>query len=78
MAKYILKKLENKSNYEFAKYDIFRMCRSKYKKVDDITPSLELLISHGYIKEQVSEGSSNGRPKDSRYTLNPKYFGQNG
>jgi hypothetical protein len=78
-AKYILAQLTKKeAKGELRPTDIWQLCKGKkFKKVADITPSLELLTDYGYIKPVSGFGVyEGGRPKGDRYILNPIYFSE--
>lgn len=69
----ILQRLEQQSKQELTKYEIFRLCR-RFEKVDEILPSLNILIDYGYLKVQTNHGPTGGRPKGKTYILNPLHF----
>lgn len=73
-AKTVLRKLQSQTEAELSKYQIFRMCRGLFQKVDDTLPALDILIEHGYIREVVHTERTGGRPKSSTYQLNPLYL----
>lgn len=75
-AQHILKKLSSQQAKELTKYQIFRLCRGVFSKVDDVTSPLELLVEYGYLKERVYTTPTGGRPKAAGYMLNPLYFKQ--
>lgn len=73
-ARHVLKKLSSQQSKELTKYQIFRLCRGAFTKADDVTPSLELLVEYGYLKERAYTTPTGGRPKAAGYMLNPLYF----
>jgi hypothetical protein len=73
-AKAILKKLEQQEEKELTKYQIFRLCRGSFSKADDVLPSLEILIEHGFLRMRTNSEPTGGRPKASVYILHPQYF----
>ncbi len=72
-AKDILRKLEQQTKGELTKYEIFRLCRS-FQNVNEILPSLDLLIDYGYMKGRPNNERTGGRPKGKTYILNPLHF----
>lgn len=75
-AKYILKKLKTQDKRELTKYQIHRLCRGEFPRVEDATPAIELLIEHGYLRERTYSAPTGGRPRAKGYLLNPIYFGK--
>jgi hypothetical protein len=74
-AKRVLRRLEQQTEREMTKYDIFHMCRGRgVTTVDDILPSLELLIEYGYLKVRTNDEPTGGRPRGYTYILNPIHF----
>ena len=73
-AKQILKRLRNQDKRELSKYDLFRLCRGEFAKADDAKPSIDLLVEYGYLAERTCSASTGGRPRGSRYLLNPLFF----
>ena len=73
-AKYILKKLKTQDKRELTKYQIHRLCRGEFPRVEDATPAIELLIEHGYLRERTYSAPTGGRPRANGYLLNPIYF----
>lgn len=73
-AKVILKQLETQNKRELTKYQIYRLCRCKFLRVEDTVHPIELLIEHGYLKEVSYPAPTGGRPRANGYLLNPKYF----
>jgi len=77
-AKYMLRQIEKKrskfADMEITRYQIYRLCRSRIKRDGDMTPALELLAEHGYIREVETEHSGvAGRPPSPKYLISP-YF----
>jgi 5S rRNA maturation endonuclease (ribonuclease M5) len=77
-AKYVLRQLEKQHYERIARRDLFRMCRGRFKKTEDINPALELLTEYGYITESEVERKGVGRKPDTQYKVNPFLYGQNG
>ncbi|WP_369517820.1 YfjI family protein [Intestinimonas butyriciproducens] len=73
-AKQILKRLRNQDKRELSKYDLFHLCRGEFAKVDDAKPSINLLVEYGYLAERTCSAPTGGRPRGSRYLLNPLFF----
>ncbi len=73
-AKYVLKRLR-KTKYaessELSKKELFDICRSHFKKVENMEPALQCLVERGYIRTQTLHTS--GRPTE-RIFLNPEYL----
>lgn len=59
-AKYLWRKIECTGQAEISKRDMFAMCQSKFKKVENIEPVLQMLSEMGYLRE--SERQTGGRP----------------
>lgn len=73
-AKNIIKKLQQQNKPELTKYQIYRMCRGSFHKVEDITPILDILVDYGYLKEKRYSAPTGGRPRANGYLLNPIFF----
>lgn len=77
-AKYILKQITKQYQTEISKRDIFNLCRGKFKKVDELEPSLELLEEYGYlIKAPEQEKETAGRKASPEYYINPYIYADN-
>jgi hypothetical protein len=64
----------------FTRRDAYRAMRGRVSRVDDLSPILELLTKHGYIRpvhEESQSGPKGGRPSEV-YEMNPLDSGQNG
>lgn len=73
-AKYVLKQIEKRATEpELTKNEIYRSCRGRFKKADDILPALDILAEYGYIRTSPNEYNSVGRPSP-KYELNPLHF----
>lgn len=70
LAKNITKKLREQEKTELSKYQIYRLCRGSFRKVDDLNPILDILIEYGYLKERTHPTPTGGLP----YLLNPNFF----
>lgn len=73
-AKMVLKRLAEQDKRELTKYQILRLCRGEFSKVDDVVPVIELLIEYGYLKERTYSAPTGGRPRGNGYWLNPLFF----
>jgi replicative DNA helicase len=70
-AKHILAWIDRTGVTEFTKREAFQGTKGRFHKVSAMEPGLELLVSHGHIREETNQGSkSRGRPS-VRYTANP-------
>lgn len=76
-AQRIVKKLQEQSQMELTKYQIYRLVRYEYATVSEIAPMLDLLVEHGYLKEKRYDIPTGGRPRATGYLLNPLFFGKN-
>ena len=74
LAKHVTKKLQNQEKRELSKYQIFRLCRGSFQRVDDLNPILDILIEYGYLKERTHPAPTGGRPRANTYLLNPNFF----
>ena len=73
-AKQILKRLQGQDKRELTKYQIHRLCRGEFLRVEDTIPAIELLIEHGYLRERTYPAPTGGRPRANGYILNPLFF----
>lgn len=73
-AKQILKRLQGQDKQELTKYQIHRLCRGEFPRVEDTTPAIELLVEHGYLHERTYPAPTGGRLRASGYLLNPLFF----
>ena len=69
-AKYVLKRFKQT---EMSKRDLYRECRGRFKKPEDIDPALELLEQHKYIIAKQTPQEQAGRKPSPVYLLNPLY-----
>ena len=69
-AKSILKRIEEKNEYELTKRDIWRLCKNqaKFPKADDLDSGLKVLEDYGYIR--IEEIKGKGRPT-TKIKVNP-------
>lgn len=74
LAKHVTKKLQNQEKQELSKYQIFRLCRGSFQRVDDLNPILDILIEYEYLKERTHPAPTGGRPRANTYLLNPNFF----
>ena len=75
-AKRIISKLQEQSETELTKYQIYRLLRYEYTSVSELAPSIELLVEYGYLKERRYNEPTGGRPRGKGYLLNPLFFGK--
>lgn len=73
-AKRILKRLQGQDKRELTRYQIHRLCRGEFPRVEDTIPAIELLIEYGYLKERSYPAPTGGRPRGNGYLLNPLFF----
>lgn len=59
-ARYLWRRIESSGQDEMSKRDLFRLCKGKFKRVEDMEPALQTLITMGYVREV--ELSTGGRP----------------
>ncbi len=72
-ARHILRWIEREAVSEFQKRAAYQGTKSYFKTVEKMSPGLELLIQHGYIRERMSERpSGRGRPPSPTYDVNPR------
>lgn len=79
-AKYILKRLSTVGGSEISKRNLHQLCKGKFKKVDEMSAGLAVLIDRGYIAIRMVSPSQNpqnsqkskskGRPSEVVY-MNP-------
>lgn len=73
-AKQILKRLQGQDKRELTRYQIYRLCRGEFSRVEDCIPAIELLVEYGYLKERTYSAPTGGRPRGNGYILNPLFF----
>ena len=59
-ARYLWGRIQRSGQNEMSKRDLFRLCKGKFKRVEDMDPALQTLITMGYVREM--ELSTGGRP----------------
>ena len=59
-ARYLWRRIESSGQDEMSKRDLFRLCKGKFKRVEDMEPALQTLITMGYVREM--DISTGGRP----------------
>ena len=59
-ARYLWGRIQRSGQDEMSKRDLFRLCKGKFKRVEDMEPALQTLISMGYVREV--DLSTGGRP----------------
>jgi len=77
-ARYILRQLEKDKPAALPRRDLYRMCRGRFKQMDEMIPALELLIEYGYIREVQPQRDGPGRKPDATVYVNPYTYGLNG
>ena len=77
-AKYVLRQLEKQQYEKITRTELTRLCRSRFRKAEDINPALELLVEYGYIQEVETEYKGVGRRPEAQYKINPFLYGKNG
>ena len=68
-AKYIWDRIDNADKAVYSKSEIVKLCKGRFKKVDDMGPALQMLVDMGYLRE--AEQETGGRPK-TMYIVNPR------
>ena len=77
-AQYLIRHITAKGLTEFTRRDLFNETRSRFKKVANMDPALDLLVDHGYIWEREAvprEGP--GRKPSPTFDVNPLLDPQN-
>lgn len=77
-ARYILRQLEKGQYAEIPRRDLFRICRGRFKKAEDILPVIGMLEECGYLRIRQAERKGPGRKPDAIIEINPLTYGQNG
>src|SRR5262249_4989014 len=58
-----------------SKRDLFRALQGRFHKVVDMEPALNLLVTHGHLREEERPRTgSRGKPPSPRYFVNPFSF----
>ena len=71
-ARHVLDWITRAGRPSFTRRDLFNEIRSqRFAKVTDLHPALELLLEHGYIREQVAEKSPRGGRPSVAYDVHP-------
>ncbi len=71
-AKYVLRWVERQDLKMFSKRDAFNAGRGRFKTVDDLEPTLKILVDYGYIREQSLEQKNKpGRKPSPIFEVNP-------
>lgn len=60
-AKYLWRRIDTAGTLEVSKRDIYHICKGHFRRVEDMTPALQILIERGYIRE-TEEKKERGRP----------------
>lgn len=77
-ARYMLGWLENRGLQCFTKRDAFEGTKGRFSSVSELEPGLEILESHGYIRQQArDEPRGRGRPPSPVYEVNPLWSAEN-
>ena len=77
-AQYVWRRLENSGKDEISKRDLFRLCRGRFKRADEIDAPLRVLTEYGYVRIEVTERDGAGRKASPVITVNPLTTGHNG
>lgn len=67
-ARYLWKRISSTGQDEMSKRDLFRLCKGKFKRVEDMEPALQALVNMGYVREV--EIATGGRPT-KKLLINP-------
>ena len=67
-AKYLWRRIAENGKTELSRRDLFNLCKGKFKTVEQMQPSFQILIERGFIREE--ERKTGGRPT-KRVTVNP-------
>jgi hypothetical protein len=74
-AKYVLRRTERKGGEQFTKRDAFEGTKGRFGKVSELEPALDLLVSHGYLREHhPEERRGPGRKPSPTYEVNPVWL----
>ena len=75
---YILACLKKRRFAELTRYEIFRMCRGRFKSDSEMSEAFSRLEEYGYITKLQTEYKGVGRRPSQKYTINPYIYGLNG
>ncbi len=67
-AKYLWRRITESGKSELSKRDLFNLCKGKFRTVDQMQPSFQILIERGFVREE--ERKTGGRPT-KKVTINP-------
>ena len=67
-AKYLWRRITESGRTELSRRDLFNLCKGKFKTVEQMQPSFQILIERGFIREE--EKKTGGRPT-RKVTVNP-------
>jgi replicative DNA helicase len=72
-ARYVLRWIEKTGSDTFTKRDAWQGARSRFNTVSELEPALDLLVAHGYIREDPNQPQPKGRGRkpSPRYEVNP-------
>ncbi|MBQ8389583.1 MAG: DUF3987 domain-containing protein [Oscillibacter sp.] len=76
-AKYLWRRIESTGREEISKRDLFRLCRGRFKRIEDMEPALCVLMEYGYIRAENVEREGAGRKSSPIIKTNPLALGQN-
>lgn len=68
-ARYLWKRISSTGRDEMSKRDLFNTCKGRYRRVEDMEPALQMLVSMGYLRE--IEVPTGGRPTKKLF-VNPR------
>lgn len=70
-ANFVLGKIKKLGSSEVKRSDLFQICRGKfYKKTEELLPTLDLLETHGYLRQEQPVYTGVGRPPDVMVIIN--------
>ena len=76
-ARRILSWVSSERISEFSRREAFNALRGGIQKVDELDKPLEILTSHGYIRDISQDRKGPGRKPSPKYKINPLWLAQN-
>jgi hypothetical protein len=71
-AKHVLRWIERKGMKSFTKREAFEGLKGRFHKVSELEPALDLLATHGFVREkEFPQRQGPGRKPSARYEVNP-------
>ncbi len=77
-ARYIWSRIVNGGQTEISKRDLFRLCRGRFKKAENMEAPLHILVEYGYLRIEDLERDGAGRKASPLVKINPLAIGLNG